>query len=73
MPTYVYNCPACEKTGIERFVKMDDRDRQTCECGNFLSRQVTAPMAPIFKGVQATCSMGGVQRMPDVELTTDPK
>jgi putative FmdB family regulatory protein len=71
MPFYEYSCPACGKE-VERRVSIEERDKQVCECTNFLSRKVSAPQRPIFNGVQATCSMG-VGKMADVSLTTDPR
>ncbi len=75
MPVYSYHCPACEKINIERFVKIDERDKQSCECGNYLSRDLSAP-AFGFNGVLGSATMGKfgwAQKLPDVELTTDPK
>ena len=71
MPLYEYHCPACE-TEVQRIVSISERDKQVCECTNFLSRKVSAPQAPIFKGVQASCSMD-VGKMADATLTTDPR
>lgn len=71
MPAYEYCCPACG-TSVARIVKIDERDRQVCTCGNFLSRQMSACLPPIFRGVQGSASMG-VGKLADVTLTTDPK
>lgn len=72
MPTYVYNCPACGES-VERIVKVDERDRQSCECGNNLSRQLTAGLPPVFRGVSGSCSMDASMRLPNATLTTDPR
>ena len=71
MPTYEYECHSCGKSNITRLVKIDARNDQTCECGQPLCRVISMPQAPVFKGVQATCSMA--TRLPDVNLTTEPR
>lgn len=71
MPAYDYKCPSCGAE-VERIVEIDLRDKQTCECGNFLSRQLSAGQPPVFRGVQGSVSMG-VGKLADVTLTTDPK
>ena len=35
---YTYNCPECGE--VVRFCRVDDRDKQTCECGLMLKRKV---------------------------------
>lgn len=60
MPTYEYKCSACG-AAVTRFVKMSERADQTCECGQKLVQQISAPQPPVFRGVKATCSMNTSQ------------
>lgn len=72
MPTYDYRCNACGKDNVVRYVRMSERNDQKCECGALLEKKMSAGQPPVFRGVQATCSMGA-QRLPDTSLTTDPR
>lgn len=72
MLMYDYHCPACG-IDFERIVKMDNRDKQTCACGNFLSRQISSCAPPVFKGVSGSCSMDKSMKLPDTTLTTSPR
>lgn len=42
MPTYTYTCIPCDKT-FTRMSKIDDRDKQYCECGHQLKRGLDRP------------------------------
>lgn len=71
MPMYDYVCPACDAR-VERLVKTENKDKQVCECGNFLSRQVNGCAPPVFNGVSGSCSMDKSMKLPDTSLTTYP-
>jgi putative FmdB family regulatory protein len=44
MPTYDYKCQVCSKA-LELFVKIQEKDNQSCECGGTLKQEIlTAPM-----------------------------
>ena len=43
MPTYTYKCEKCNRV-IDRFVKMDDRNKQVCDkCNGKMIMLITAP------------------------------
>lgn len=54
MPIYEFWCSECQKTR-ELNVAIDDRDHQTCECGEWLVRKLT------FQGSVWAPTAGGMK------------
>lgn len=48
MPIYEYTCAECGH--VERLALMSERDAQTCECGQPLSRGISRNTSAHFKG-----------------------
>lgn len=54
MPIYDYWCSDCKEV-TELNVRIDDRENQYCQCGNYLVREIT------FKGVVWAPTSGGMK------------
>ena len=52
IPTYQYECFACLKD-CEKIVSIQDRDNQTCQCGNIMHRKI------VFNGIVYSATHNG--------------
>ena len=40
MPVYVLKCPGCLSVEERRDIRVEDRNRQVCRCGNYMQVQI---------------------------------